>query len=163
MRLPEFLEVNKVGISYEDVLEGIASPDVKKLFTESKEEFDSGESHNKYETALKERSKLMELYENCFNNHKLDALIYPTIPVEGKPIEDNMENLLVDGRHVNTVHTLIQNTSPGSFAGVPSLSLPLAAASNGLPIGIQIEALTSHDRLMFEIAAEVRDAVFATK
>ena len=65
----------------------------------------------------------------------------------------------MDGKRVNTFKTLTQNTTPGSYAGIPSISLPLAETSSGLPVGVQIEALENHDRLLFEIAGVVRDAV----
>ena len=158
--LPKFLEDNNVGISYDEIIEGIASPDVKRLFETCKEKFDSGNTSEKYETDLQGMEKLTDFYETFFHKHKLDGLIYPTLPVEAKPIEENMDSLMMDGRYVNTGKTLVQNTDPGSIAGVPSITLPLAKTSNGLPVGIQIETLQSHDRLQFEIAAAVRDSVF---
>ena len=65
----------------------------------------------------------------------------------------------MDGKRVNTYKTLTQNTIPGSYAGIPSISLPLAKTTSGLPVGIQVEALENHDRLLFEIAGVIRDAV----
>ena len=130
-----------------------------ECFEMCKEKFDSGNTNEKYEADLQGRAKLTDFYETFFDKHKLDGLIYPTLPIEAKPIEENMDSLMMDGRYVNTMKTLVQNTDPGSIAGVPSITLPLAKTSNGLPVGIQIETLQSHDRLLFEIAAAVRDSV----
>ena len=161
--LPKFLNDYKTGISYDDVIDGIASPDVKNFFAMTRKNLESGANQEEYLAALKERSKLKEFYEIFFDKHRLDALIYPTTPIEAKPIEDCLDSVMMDGKYVNTFKPLTQNTTPGSYAGVPSISLPLANTSTGLPIGIQLETLESRDRVLFEIAGVVRDAVLENK
>ena len=94
-----------------------------------------------------------------FDKHRLDAILYPTTPIEAKSTEDCEPSILMDGKRVNTLKTLTQNTLPGSYAGIPSISMPLAKTSAGLPVGIQVEVLENQDRLLFEIAGVVRDAV----
>ena len=157
--LPKFLQEHNTGISYEEVIDGIASPDVERLVREMRGKFNSGETEGPYQEALEESKELKDFYETFFDKHRLDALIYPTTPVEAKPTEDCYPSISMDGKRVNTFKTLTQNTTPGSYAGIPSISLPLAETSSGLPVGVQIEALENHDRLLFEIAGVVRDAV----
>ena len=157
--LPKFLEEYNTGVSYDELIEGITSPDVERFFKESREKYLSDKTEGPYLKALEERTKLKDFYETFFDKHRLDAIIYPTTPIEAKPVNDCHPSILMDGKHVNTMKTLIQNTNPGSYAGIPSISLPLAKTSDGLPVGIQIETLENHDRLLFEIAAVVRDAV----
>ena len=156
---PKFLEDYNTGTSFEDVIDSIASPDVERLVRGIREAFESGETEGPYNEALQERKALKDFYETFFDKHRLDALIYPTTPIEAKPTEDCDPSILMDGKRVNTFKTLTQNTTPGSYAGIPSISLPLAKTSSGLPVGIQIEALENHDRLLFEIAGVVRDSV----
>ena len=158
--LPKFLEEYNTGVSYDDLIEGIVSPDVELLFTNSKQKFDSGKSEEAYQEALEERIQLKDFYETFFDKHRLDAIIYPTTPVEAKSTEDCHPSIIMNGKHVNTFKTLTQNTGPGSYAGIPSISMPLTETSAGLPVGIQLETLENHDRLLFEIAAVVRDAIF---
>ena len=157
--LPKFLEEYKTGVSYEDLIDGISSPDVERLIREAKEKFEAGGTEEAYKEALEERTELKDFYETFFDKHRLDAILYPTTPIEAKSTEECYPSILMDGKRVNTYKTLTQNTIPGSYAGIPSISLPLAKTSTGLPVGIQVEALENHDRLLFEIAGVVRDAI----
>ena len=157
--LPKFLKDYNTGVSFDDLVDEIASPDVERIVGDSREKFASGKTESLYQEALEERATLKDFYETFFDKHRLDAIIYPTTPLEAKPTDDCESRVLMDGRNVNTYKTFIQNTSPGSYAGIPSISLPLAKTSSGLPIGIQLETLENHDRLLFEIAGVVRDAV----
>ena len=158
--LPKFLHEYNTGISFDNLIDGILSDDVEELIEKSKEKFDSGRTKVDYRAALQERIRLREFYEKFFEKHQLDAIIYPTTPIEAKSTEDCHPSIIMDGKHVHTLKTLTQNTDPGSYAGLPSISMPLAKTSAGLPVGIQLETLENHDRLLFEIAAVVRDAIF---
>ena len=159
VELPKFLDEYKTGVSFQDLIDGITSPDVERLVREAKEKFDSGETEEAYKEALEERTELKDFYETFFDKHRLDAILYPTTPIEAKSTEDCEPSILMDGKRVNTLKTLTQNTLPGSYAGIPSISMPLAKTSAGLPVGIQVEVLENQDRLLFEIAGVVRDAV----
>ena len=157
--LPKFLEEYKTGVSFDNLIDGITSPDVERLVREAKEKYANGETEQPYKDALVERTELKDFYETFFDKHRLDAIIYPTTPIEAKSTDECYPSVLMDGRRVNTYKTLTQNTIPGSYAGIPSISLPLAKTSAGLPVGVQVEALENHDRLLFEIAGVIRDAV----
>ena len=95
------------------------------------------------------------LYENFLDEHNLDALIYPTTPIEAKSIEELNSSC---GIH-DTIPFYFPNTDAGAQAGVPSISLPLGKLSNERPIGIQLETFENHDRQLFEIAQIVKDVV----
>ena len=159
VELPKFLDEYKTGVSFQDLIDGITSPDVERLVREAKEKFDSGATEEAYKEALEERAELKDFYETFFDKHRLDAILYPTTPIEAKSTEDCEPSILMDGKRVNTQKTLTQNTLPGSYAGIPSISMPLAKTSAGLPVGIQVEVLENQDRLLFEIGGVVRDAV----
>ena len=157
--LPKFLDEYKTGVSIEKLIDEIASPDVKTLLKESRKKFLAGETETPYRESLKERIYIKDSYEAFLDEHKLDAMMYPTTPIEAKTIKECDPNNVQDGKQAPTVQTYFHNTDPGAYAGIPSISLPLAKTSKGLPIGIQLETFENHDRQLFEIARIVRDAV----
>ena len=157
--LPKFLEEYKTGVSYNEVIESLVSPDVKVKMATLLECQNVIENDELYLAALNERSHLIEFYRTIFNNSKIDALIFPTSPVEAKPIQGSVENIQIDGKVVPTFDIYSQNTFPAAFAGIPSITLPLATTSKNLPVGITLEAEKGKDRFLFEIAGAVKDAM----
>ena len=51
--------------------------------------------------------------------------VFPTTPLPAAPIGDD-ETVMLNGQAVPTFFTFIRNTSPGSVAGIPGISLPAA-------------------------------------
>ena len=160
--LPRFLKEYKTGISYNEVIENLASPDVRVKMATLVECQNVIENDELYLAALSERSHLIEFYRVIFNNNKIDALIFPTTPVEAKPIQGSVENVQVDGKIVPTFEIYSQNTFPAAFAGMPSIALPLATTSKNLPVGITLEAEKGKDRFLFEVAGAVENAMCNT-
>ena len=65
-----------------------------------------GHARPAHDAAMKtSRPALHALCRRTFNRHSLDAIVLPTVP---------------------TFMAVIQNTDPGSNAGVPGLQIPLA-------------------------------------
>lgn len=153
--LRSFLTSYKTGVSFEELAAQVASPDVKGLF-------DSGAiaPQDSYKAALAERQALIKLINQYFVENKIHALICPTTVTEAKAIEGSIENISVDGKSLPTFPTLIQNTNPGSYAGLPSISLPATQTTTSLPIGIQLEALANQDLLLLEIAHFIQNEIF---
>jgi len=52
---------------------------------------------------------------------------------------------------VPTFPTFIQNTDPGSNAGIPGLSIPIARTSAGLPIGLELDGPAGSDRKLLAL------------
>ncbi|QDM17075.1 amidase [Tardiphaga sp. vice278] len=50
-------------------------------------------------------------------------------------------------------------TPLANLAGIPGISLPLAAQENGLPLGIQAQAAQAHDGLLLQLAAQIERAI----
>ena len=52
--------------------------------------------------------------------------------------------------------TLIQNTDPGSNAGIPGVQLPSGlGATTGLPVGLELDGLAGSDRKLLAIGIAV--------
>ncbi|NKB38465.1 MAG: indoleacetamide hydrolase [Gammaproteobacteria bacterium] len=135
--LREYLQVNKIGITLEELTDNIASPDVKHIMQAALGEQNVPEEI--YLEAIKvHRPQLIKMYADFFSDNKIDAMIYPTAPLTARPIGQD-EMVEVNGQQVPTFPSYTRNGDPSSNAGIPSLSIPAGLASNGLPVGLSID------------------------
>jgi indoleacetamide hydrolase len=140
-------------IAIADLAKAIASPDVKgtydglvlphKLPGPDNSVVDGKPA---YEAAIKTaRPALQTLYRETFAKKRLDAIIFPTVPkvaIASNPDSSSLQNFLL----------FIQNTDPGSNAGVPGLQIPIAlGASSRLPIGLELDGPAGSDRRLIAI------------
>lgn len=149
-----YLSDHKVGVSIEDIASQIASPDVRLIYESmvmprklphpGGELVDGGPI---YEQALHQlRPQLQALYADTFAQNRLDALIFPTVPIVAMPAEAEASSL-------ETFALVIQNTGPGSDAGVPGVQLPAGlGSSTGLPVGLALDGPVNSDHKLLSIA-----------
>ena len=148
-----YLKRSGAGISIEELAKSIASPDVRgtyeglviprKLPGPNNTAVDAKPA---YDDAIKTaRPALQALYKDIFARNRLDAIVFPTVPkvaIVAQPDSSSLENFLL----------FIQNTDPGSNAGVPGLQIPLAlGASSKLPVGIELDGPAGSDRRLLAI------------
>ncbi len=136
------------GLTLESLAARIASPDVKGIFQGAVLTGAPGAiPESVYNDAINVfRPQLKKLYADTFRNYDVDAIVFPTTPLPASPIVGSDEFVLLNGVKVPTFPTYIRNTDPGSNAGVPGLSLPVALTKAGLPIGIEIDGPAGSDR-----------------
>jgi mandelamide amidase len=91
------------------------------------------------------RPALMKLYQSTFSNNKIDALAFPTVTkvaMDASPDSSSIGNFLA----------YIQNTDPGSNAGIPGLQVPIGlGASSKLPVGLELDGPAGSDRKLIGI------------
>jgi Asp-tRNA(Asn)/Glu-tRNA(Gln) amidotransferase A subunit family amidase len=148
-----YLKKSGTGVTIEEVAKSIASPDVKgtydglviprKLPGPNNTVVDARPA---YDDAMKTaRPALQALYRDTFAKNKLDAIVFPTVPkvaIAAQPDSSSLENFLL----------FIQNTDPGSNAGVPGIQIPVAlGASSKLPVGIELDGPAGSDRRLLAI------------
>jgi mandelamide amidase len=148
-----YLQRTGTGITIETLAKAIASPDVKgtydglvlprKLPGPNNSVVDAKPA---YEAAIRsERPALQALYRDTFAKNKLDAIAFPTAPkvaIAATPDSSSLENFLL----------FIQNTDPGSNAGVPGIQLPIAlGASSKLPVGLELDGPAGSDRRLLAL------------
>jgi mandelamide amidase len=137
-----------------DVLAQVASPDVRAALEVAA---GGGITEEIYRTNLAVRDRLRAAYADALrlpDGGRLDALVYPTVPLPAPPIGDD-ETAELNGRPVPVFLTTIRNTGPGSTAGMPAISLPSGTTAAGLPIGLSLEALPGDDATLLATAARV--------
>jgi indoleacetamide hydrolase len=137
----------------------IASPDVKGLFAGAivpgaKDAI----PEQAYLQALAARPLLQRLYAETFRKHGIAALVFPTTPLPAAPVGDDDKTLL-NGAEVPTFATFIQNTDPGSNAGLPGLSVPIGRTAAGLPVGLELDGPAGSDRRLLGIGLALETLV----
>ncbi|OJX06999.1 MAG: amidase [Burkholderiales bacterium 70-64] len=148
-----YLKKYRTGVTLEQLAAAIASPDVKGtyqgLVLPRKLPGPNGtvvDARPAYEAAIREgRPALRKLYADTFAKHRLDALVFPTVTrvaIASNPESSSIENFIA----------YIQNSDPGSDAGLPGLTLPVAlGAASRLPVGLEIDGPVGSDRRLISI------------
>lgn len=150
--LGAYLRSHSHSIDVEELVEGIASPDVREIF---KRIVDVPIIERAYREALHtRRTVLRELYRAYFRDNDVVAMVFPTTPLPCSLIGADRE-VTVNGVNVPTFATFIRNTEPGSVAGIPGISIPAATTSAGLPIGLELDAPESADRDLLALARAI--------
>jgi mandelamide amidase len=99
-----------------------------------------------YEAAMQTaRPALKALYAGLFKTHRLDALLFPTVPHVAMPAG-------ADASSVPVFVGAIRNTDPGSNAGLPGLQVPAGIGpTTGLPVGVELDGPAGSDRRLLAI------------
>lgn len=95
-----------------------------------------------YEKALKVRTKMVEDFENAFN--EVDAIISPVSPSTPFKIGENASDPLK--MYLEDVYTTTAN-----IVGIPGLSIPAGFSKNKLPLGFQLLGPRFSEYKLFEI------------
>ena len=103
------------------------------------------------------RPEMRQIYGRAFEDHGLDAIVFPTTPLTARPIGDD-ETVDLNGEQVPTFPTFIRNTDLGSNIGAPGISLP-CPINSGLPVGIEFDALPGKDLSLLALAGAAEKAM----
>lgn len=101
-----------------------------------------------------DRPALQQAYRRHFEAHRVEAVVFPTTPLPAAPIGAD-ETVLLNGVAVPTFLTFIRNSSPGSVAGLPGISLPVGLSAGRLPIGLELDGPAGSDERLLAIALAV--------
>ncbi len=151
--LEEYAAENLPGGSLQSITESIVSPDVKEVMASVLE---GVITKSVYLDALhKHRPKLQQAYRDYFSENKLDAMIFPTLPLTARPIDSSLNTVELNGEQLPTFPTYIRNTDPSSNAGIPGLTIPLGRSSEGMHIGIEIDGPQGSDQRLLAIGIAI--------
>ena len=149
--LAKYLQKYGIPLDVKGVAAQIKSPDVKGVFdgmiVPGAPKAMPPEAYN---AALATRPKLQQLYSDTFKKNKIVALAFPTTPLPAAPIGDD-EKTKLNGQDVPTFPTFIQNTDPGSNAGIPGITIPIGRTQAGLPVGLELDGPAGSDRRLLSI------------
>ena len=147
--LKAYLAEHMVGVSYQQVVDSIDSPDVQAVFASIAD--NKAISKEAYMQALVVRKQLQAGYRIYFSEHRLDAMVFPTTRLPARPIEGSSEFVELNGARAPTFATYTKNTDPASIADIPGLTFPVGETYNGLPVGLEIDGPNGSDRRLLAI------------
>lgn len=105
------------------------------------------------------RPRLQKLYADCFSQHDLTAIVFPTTPLPARPINEHgdtgQDTVELNGKRVPTFPTYVRNTEVIINAGLPGLSVPVGVTDAGLPVGIEFDGPLNSDRTLLGIGMSV--------
>ena len=154
--LPAYLAASGLhGLDTKAIAERIASPDVRGAF-----EAILGDAFGAaYPAAMStHRPAMQALYARTFEQHRIDALLFPTTPLAAAPIDaaaGSGQVSIDDGPPVDAFGTFIRNTDPASNAGLPGLSLYAGMTPGGLPVGLELDVPLGSDRRLLSIGLAI--------
>jgi mandelamide amidase len=149
--LSRYLRRYRIPLDLKGLAARIASPDVHGLFASAiVPGAKDAVPERVYREALAARPALQRLYAQTFASQRLAALVFPTTPLPAAPVGDDQTTKL-NGADVPTFPTFIQNTDPGSNAGIPGLTVPIGRTAAGLPIALELDGPAGSDRRLLAI------------
>ena len=107
-----------------------------------------------YDAYYKKAQQLRRLIKQDFDNafSKVDVLLSPTCPHTafdiGSKVEDPLSMYLTD------IATITAN-----LAGIPAMNIPVALDSDGMPIGLQLQANSLNETKLLNVAFKLEEAV----
>ncbi|QEK90771.1 indoleacetamide hydrolase [Achromobacter insolitus] len=150
--LTDYLSRYGTGVTFEQVVAQISSADVKGIFegliVPGVLPLPTGEVlplQPLYERAMAtHRDELINVYRRAFQDHALDGLLFPTVPIPPMAATPDASSFESFGR-------LARNVDPGSNAGLPGLSVPAGLSAQGLPVGLEVDGLPGEDRKVLAV------------
>ena len=155
--LPAYLERYDTGVTMNELVAQITSPDVSSALQAAVGGVIAPEVYAK--AVNEERPALQRAYARYFERHRVDAVVFPTSPITARPIANIRDGVVVRGELHDTFRTYIRNVDPASNAGIPALSLPAGTTRDGLAVGAEIECLAGEDRRLLGIALGIEAVV----
>lgn len=150
--LTAYLRDAGAGVSFADLVAGVASPDVQQIMQPMLADGGSIPRAAYDAVIATHRPALIRHYTACLTAGEVEALIFPTTPLPARPIGED-ETVDLGGVRVPTFPTFIRNTDPGSNAGFPGVTVPAGLTPAGLPVGIALDGLPDSDGRLLAIAA----------
>jgi Asp-tRNA(Asn)/Glu-tRNA(Gln) amidotransferase A subunit family amidase len=146
------------GMSEAGFVASIASSDVRTLF-EMTLDSQGAPSAEDYRRAVQvQLPRMRGLLTDVFATHRLDAWIFPTVPIPPFSLEADRE-VMLNGSARPLFMTTVRNMQQASLAGMPSVSMPMPRAADALPCGLCAESLPGSDRRLLAVAASIELAL----
>ncbi len=156
MVLRAYLQRYYPQLSLEELITQVASADVAGVLNLSVDEAVSLED---YQQALTKRDELITALTSIMIEQGIDALVYPTLPVTARLIQNESDTLRLNGVNMPTFNVLTRNTNPASLLGFPAITLPAGMASNDLPVGLEVTGVAGSDRKLIAIAMRLEQTI----
>jgi mandelamide amidase len=147
--MSRFLQAHGAGVTVEQMFEQ-AGDEIRA--------FPPPPAQAAFDAAVAERQSVREAIRAHFATHDLSMLAFPPVTIPPPRIGDPGE-VTIRGRTVNLVTAIGRNVAPGSCASLASLVLPAGLTADGLPVGLEFDALPGTDRTLLNIGVSLQRAL----
>jgi mandelamide amidase len=151
-----FLEAQGTGVTFDDMLQQ-ASEGIQGTFKTFALP-PNRPTQEAYESALAQRQRIREEIRQYFERQGIIALAFPPIMIPPPQIGEE-EEVTIRGEKVPLYVTMARNTGLGSCASMASLVLPAGMTSNGLPVGLEFDALMGNDRTLLSLGLSLEQVL----
>ena len=149
--MEQWLRVNAPNVTVAQMYRGRPIRDGRRTFPPADEQI----------RALKDAALR---YAEVYRSHNVRAIAYPTVPIiaprlrpEG-PKEPLGELMTIKGKPIEEGRAIAQNIFMAPRFGAPALSVPVGL-SQGLPVGLQLDALPGNDSELLGLGIAVQAIV----
>jgi mandelamide amidase len=144
--LATFLDEQGTGVTLEQLVAMIASPDVLALF-----QLAGSITEEQYLLVQSQVLPLLrQLYQDYFDENNLDVMVYPSVPLPAPLI--GQETVMLNGVAVPIFNAFLHNSHYTPTIGAPTLTLPIGHGPHLLPLGgIDIAGRPGDDRRVLAI------------
>ncbi|MEV6332804.1 indoleacetamide hydrolase [Streptomyces sp. NPDC051909] len=147
--LRRYLNASDCPVTLEDLVDEVASPDVKDLL-----EFLLGEGAvgpAAYGTALRVyRPELQQHLSDYFTEHDVAAIAFPTTPITACSL-GHTTMVSVNDERMSAFAAYIRNTNLASVIGWAGLSVPAGLDEQGLPVGLELDGPPGSEPVLLAI------------
>jgi Asp-tRNA(Asn)/Glu-tRNA(Gln) amidotransferase A subunit family amidase len=143
-----FLEAQGAGITFDELLQQ-ASESIRGAFMTYAMP-PNRPARDAYESALLQRQRMREEIRRHFEQHGIIALAFPPIMIPAPQIGEEAE-VTIRGQKVPLHIAMARNTSLATCASMAGLVLPAGMTANGLPVGLEFDALMGNDRALLAL------------
>jgi Asp-tRNA(Asn)/Glu-tRNA(Gln) amidotransferase A subunit family amidase len=144
------------GVAFSEVIDGVASPDVKAILESQLGE--EAVTESVYRAAMEtHRPNMQRKWQAYFDEHNLSAALFPTTALTA-PLVGQDETVSLNGEDVSTFDVFLRNTDHGSVIGAPGISMPAGLAGN-MPVGFELDGLPGHDKKLLAVARKIEEIV----
>jgi indoleacetamide hydrolase len=152
LALSAFFDAQGSGITFDLMLQQ-ASEDIRN-------DFDPADrpTQDAYQSALAQRQRIRDEIGRYYAQHRIVALAFPPILIP-PPLIGEKGKFKIDGKEISFGHAMTRNTALGTCADLASLVLPAGMTSNGLPVGLEFDAVTGHDRALLSLGLSLERAL----
>jgi indoleacetamide hydrolase len=111
-----------------------------------------------YESMLGQREELRKSVRGYFEAKGIVALAFPPIMITPPRIGEDAE-VDIGGKKIPLYVAMSRNIALGSCASMASLVLPAGITSDGLPVGMEFDALTGNDLQLLSLGLSLEKAL----
>lgn len=160
--LPDYLAASgAAGVTLQSLAAAASNPEVRSAFGAV-----LGDAFGaQYPDAINVyRPQMRALYDDYFAGQRVDAILFPTVPIPAPPIDlvHGSGSVPVNGgAPQDTFLTTIRYTDLGSTVGLPGVTLPVGLTAAGLPVGMALDGPVGSDLRLLSIGLAL-EALFGT-